>query len=165
MYGQVYYSTGTQTNLIGNTLSKKTITYQFNGTSVFCILGMCVIHMWTYYVFRVGRHIVFPRASVCHKSIHETLYKYQSAWDDMQSARMVTLPFILLRYFPLNFVHHKNRVRSITWKPHKLYSRNFIQISMSMIWRAECKNGNSAFYTFWVISLGTLCITKIVSTL
>ena len=58
-----------------------------------------------------------------------------------------------------------NRVRSITQKPLKLYSRNFIQISISMIWRAECKNSNSAFYTFWVISLGTLCITKIVSAL
>ena len=29
-----------------------------------------------------------------------------------------------------------------------------------MRWRAECKNGNSAVYTFWVISLGTLSNTK-----
>ena len=58
-----------------------------------------------------------------------------------------------------------NRVRSITRKPLKLYSRNFIQISISMRWRAECKNSNFAFYTFWVISLGTLFITKIVSAL
>ena len=62
--------------------------------------------------FRVGRHIVFPgRPSVCLSqivsalenrlsSIHETLYKYQSAWDDVQSARMVTLPFILFDLFP-----------------------------------------------------------------
>ena len=50
-------------------------------------------------------------------------------------------------------------------KPLKLYSRNFIQISISIRWRAECKNGNSTFYTFWVISLWTLCITKIVSAL
>ena len=68
--------------------------------------------------------------------------------------------YTFLSYFPLNFVHHKNCVRSITWKSLKLYSRNFIQISISMRWRAECKNGNSAFYTFWVISLGTLCIKK-----
>ena len=34
-----------------------------------------------------------------------------------------------------------------------------------MRWHAECKNGNSAFYTFWVIFLGTLSITKIVSAL
>ena len=33
-------------------------------------------------------------------SIHETLYNYQSAWDDVQSARMVTLPFILLELLP-----------------------------------------------------------------
>ena len=58
-----------------------------------------------------------------------------------------------LSYFPLNFVHHKNRVRSITWKPLKLYSRNFIQISISMRWRAECKNGNSAFNTFILFEL------------
>ena len=124
-----------------------------------------------------------------------------------------------LSYFPLNFVHHKNRVRSITWKPLKLYSQNFIQISISirwladrsitwkplklysqnfiqisisircfadrsitwkplklysqnfiqistsMRWRAENNNGNSAFYTFWVIFPWTLCITKIVSAL
>ena len=59
----------------------------------------------------------------------------------------------------------QNRVRSITWKPLKVYSRNFIQISISIRWRAECKNWNSAFYTFGVISLWTLCITKIVSAL
>ena len=84
--------------------------------------------------FRVGRHIIFPRAlSVC------------------PSVRLsICLPVT-------------NRVRSITWKPLKLYSRNFIQVSISMRWRAECKNGYSAFYTFWVISLWTLCITKILS--
>ena len=76
--------------------------------------------------FRVGRHIVFPRASV--------------------------RPSVCLSV--------TNRVRSITWKPLKLYSPNFIQISNSMRWRAECKNGNSAFYTFWVISHGT-CLTAI----
>ena len=37
-----------------------------------------------------------------------------------------------------------NRVRSITWKPLNLYSRNFIQISIRIKWSAECKNGNSA---------------------
>ena len=62
------------------------------------------------------------------------------------------------------FVHHINRVHSLTWKPLKLYSRNLIQISICMRWHAECKNGNSAFYTFWVISLGTL-FTKPMSAL
>ena len=85
--------------------------------------------------FRVGRHIVFPRASVC----------------------LSVCPSVCLSV--------TNRVRSITWKPLKLYSWNFIQISISMRWRAECKNGNSALYTFGVISLWTLCITKIVSAL
>ena len=77
--------------------------------------------------FRVWRHIVFPRASVC--------------------------------------LSVTNRVRSITWKLLKLDSWIFIQISISMRWCAEWKNGNSAFYTFWVISLWTLCIKKIMSAL
>ena len=34
-----------------------------------------------------------------------------------------------------------------------------------MRWRTMCKNGNSAFYTFWVIYLGTLSITKTLSAL
>ena len=65
-----------------------------------------------------------------------------------------------LSYFPWNFVPHKNRVRSITWKPLKLYSRNFIQVSTSMSWCAECKNSNSVIYT---LSLGHLSITKTIS--
>ena len=68
--------------------------------------------------------------------------------------------FYTLSYFPWSFVHHKNRVHSITWKPLKLYSRNFIQVSTNMSRRAECKNSNSVIYTLWVISLGTLSITK-----
>ena len=86
--------------------------------------------------------------------IHETLYKYQSAWEDVQSARMVTLPFILFELFPWELVHHKNHVRSRTWKPLKLYSRNFIPISISMRGCAECKNGNSAFILFELFPLG-----------
>ena len=72
--------------------------------------------------FRVGRHIVFPRGSVC-----------------LSVCLSVRLSVCL---------SVTNRVRSITWKPLKLYSRNFIQISISMRWRAECKNGNSGFYIF-----------------
>ena len=53
--------------------------------------------------------------------------------------------YTFLSYFPLKFVHHKNRVRFITWKPLKLYSRNFKQISISMRWRADWKNGNLPF--------------------
>ena len=89
---------------------------------------------------------------------HETLYKYQSAWDDMQEWKLCLLYF--LSYFPWNFVHHKNRVDSITWKPLKLYSRNFIQLLTNMSRCAECKNSNSVIFTLWVISLGTLSITK-----
>ena len=29
-----------------------------------------------------------------------------------------------------------------------------------MSWHVECKNSNSVIYTLWVISLGTLSITK-----
>ena len=78
----------------------------------------------------------------------------------MQSANLVTLPLILFELFPLDFVHHKNCVRSLTWKPLKLYSRNFIQISTNMSRCAECKINNSVIHTLWVISLGTLSITK-----
>ena len=53
-----------------------------------------------------------------------------------------------------------HRVRSITFKPYKLASWNFIQISTSIRRRAECKNGNSCIYIFWVISLWTLSQTK-----
>ena len=113
--------------------------------------------------FRVGRHIVFSPASVCLSVTNRVrsitwkprkLYsrnfieisismRWRAEWKNGNSAF-----YIFLSYFPLNFVHHKNRVRSITWKPLKLYSGNCIQISISMRWRAECKNGNSAFYFF-----------------
>ena len=110
--------------------------------------------------FRVGRHIVFsgrPSAclSVCHKSC--LLYNLKTAWAlfaklytninqheitcRVQEWYLCLLYF--LSYFPLNFVHHKNHVRSKTWKPLKLYSRNFIQVSTNMRRRAECKNSNS----------------------
>ena len=136
-----------------------------NGNSAFYTFW--VISLWTLCITKMVSALQLEN----HLSyVHETLHKYQSAWDDVQSARivtlpLVTLPFILFELFPLNFVHHKNGVRFITWKPLKLYSRNFTQISISMRWRAECKNCNSAFNTFWVDSLGTLCITKIVSAL
>ena len=60
-----------------------------------------------------------------------------------------------LSYFPLNFVHHKNRVRSITWKPLKLYSQNFIQISISMrfcfVWfDSLCPINNLSVKQGWV---------------
>ena len=106
--------------------------------SIFHLVCICtLLVVWSLFLlclpppFRVGRHTVFLRASVC--------------------------PSVCLSV--------TNRVRSITWKPLKLYSRNFIQTSISMRWTAECKNGNSAFYSFWVIFLWTLCITKIVSAL
>ena len=67
------------------------------------------------------------------------LYEYQSTLDDMQNARI---------YYPWNLVKHKPRVHSITWKPFKVSSRNFIWISINIGWRAERKNRNSCFYTF-----------------
>ena len=48
------------------------------------------------------------------------------------------------------------RVSTITWKPLKLFSCNFLQISINIRRCAECKNHNSCIYTFWVISFGTL---------
>ena len=43
-------------------------------------------------LYNLKNHLIF---------IHETLYKYQSALDVVQNARMVTLPFILFELFPL----------------------------------------------------------------
>ena len=48
----------------------------------------------------------------------------------------------------------KNRVHSITWKPLKISSWNFIWISINIRQHAKCKNHNSCLYTFWVIYLG-----------
>ena len=65
--------------------------------------------------FRVGRHIVFAWVvcpSVCHKIVaalklknhlryfHETLHKCKATWDDLQSARIVTLDSIFLELWP-----------------------------------------------------------------
>ena len=76
------------------------------------------------------------RLSVCHKSC--SLYNLKT--PQALFTKLCCIPGPLLCYY-------------------------FIQISISMRWRAEWKNGNSAFYTFWVISLWTLCIAKIVSAL
>ena len=46
----------------------------------------------------------------CSSYLHETSYKYQSTLTDVQSARTITLAFILLRYFPLT--QSQNRVHS-----------------------------------------------------
>ena len=130
----------------------------------------------------LGDILFFPgRPSVCSSVCHKScpLYNFKTAqalftklYTNINQHEMTCRVqewylclLYFLSYFPLSFVHHKNHVHSITWKPLKLYSRNFIQISISMRWHAECKNGNSAFITFWVISPGTLCITKIVSAL
>ena len=66
--------------------------------------------------FRVGRNIFFPvppsvPLSVTNRVlsitwnrlsyIHETLYKYQPTGVNVQSARIVTLSFILFELFPL----------------------------------------------------------------
>ena len=70
----------------------------------------------------LGDILFFPRASVCLSIClsvcqtrvtalllenwssypHETSYKYQSTLDDMQSARTITLAFILFELFPLD---------------------------------------------------------------
>ena len=54
----------------------------------------------------------------------------------------------------------KNRFRSVTWKPFKVSSWNFIQILTNIRQHAEHKNHNSCIYTFWVMPLWTLSITK-----
>ena len=59
-----------------------------------------------------------------------------------------------LNYFPWNFFRHQKHVHSITWKPFKISSWNFIWISINIRRCAECKNHNSCIYAFWVISFG-----------
>ena len=66
-----------------------------NGNSAFYTFW--VISLWTLSITKIVSALELEN----HLSyIHETLYKYQSAWDDVQSARMVTLPFILFELFP-----------------------------------------------------------------
>ena len=50
----------------------------------------------------------------------------------------------------------QNRIRSVTWKPFKISSWNFIQILTNIRWRAERNNHNSCVYTFWVMPLWTV---------
>ena len=61
----------------------------------------------------------------------------------MQNARTITLGYI--SYTPLNFV---SCVLSITFKPLKISSWNFIEILTNIGWPAECTNHNN----FWIYS-------------
>ena len=71
-----------------------------------------------------------------------------------QGQIMPRLVELLLNYFPWNFVRHKKCIHSITWKPFKISSWNFIWISINIRWHANRENHNSCIYTFWAISLG-----------
>ena len=42
--------------------------------------------------------------------IHETLYKYQPTWVDVQSARIVTVSFILFVLFPLRLCQSQKQL-------------------------------------------------------
>ena len=78
--------------------------------------------------FKIGRHIVFARSSVCpstHLSVHLSCH---------------------------------SRVGSVTWKPFKIFSWNFIQKLTNIRRHAERKNHSSYIYTFWVMSLWTLLV-------
>ena len=55
------------------------------------------------------------------------------------------------------------RVRSITLKPLDIFSWNFTQTLNTMSRRAEHKNRNSGFSTFWVIALCVLTIFRVLS--
>ena len=71
-----------------------------------------------------------------------------------------SLPFIHFESFSLELCPSQKPCPLYNLKTLKLYSRNFIQVSTNLSWRAECKNSNSVIYTLWVISLGNLSITK-----
>ena len=70
----------------------------------------------------------------------------------MQSATTITLGYIVLIYSPLNFVKYQflgqNRVHSVTLKPFKITSWNFIHVERTYRWCAECKNHNSCLCIF-----------------
>ena len=50
----------------------------------------------------------------------------------------------------------QNRVCSVTWKPLKIPSWNFIEILTNIGWHAERKNHKSWICIFWVMFLWTL---------
>ena len=91
---------------------------------------------WT--VTKLCPHYYLKTVPSC---LHETSYKYQSTFNDMQSARTITLAFILSELFPLD---------SVT-KSCPLYNLKTVQISINIRRYAECKNHNSCIYTFWVV--------------
>ena len=107
--------------------------------------------------FRVGRHCFSPRCLSVTKScllynlntvqsIFTKLqnYKYQSTLDDVQSARTITLAFILFELFPLD---------SVT-KLCLLYNLNTVQaIFTSYKYQSDTRTITLAFILFELFSL------------
>ena len=99
------------------------------------------------------------------KKLYLNINQHQSISINMQSARTITRAFILFQLFPLEIClsqkKKKNkktktkRVHSITWKPFKISSQNFLWISINIRRLAKCKNHNCCIYPFWVIFLGS----------
>ena len=90
-----------------------------------------------------------------------TSYKYQSTLDDVQSARTITLAFILYELFPLEHCPSQNRVRTITGKPFKLSLQKTsyeYQSTLDEVQSARIRG--LVFIRFLVITLGSLSITR-----
>ena len=75
----------------------------------------------------------------------------------MQSARTITLAFILFELFPLDSVTKSCPIYNLK-AVQAIFTTLHININISRC--AECKIHNSCVYTFWVISFGTLSVTK-----
>ena len=71
----------------------------------------------------------------------------------MQSARMVTLPFILFELFPFELCASQKLCPLYNLKTTEAIFTNFIQTSTNMSRRAECKNSNSVFILFELFPL------------
>ena len=77
-------------------------------------LSLILYELFPLEIYASQKPCLFYNLKTLLSYIHETLLKYQSAWDDMQSARMVILPFILFELFSLE--------RCASQKPCPLYN-------------------------------------------
>ena len=77
------------------------------------------------------------------------LCKYKALWDNVQSARTITMAYIV--FAPLNIINIS--FGCVTWKLFNIFWFNFIQISSTMKRLARHKNHNSGLSNFGVLSL------------
>ena len=118
--------------------------------------------------FRVGRHIVFARVvrpclsvtkscPLCNLKTVQGIFMKRHININQQSARTVTLGYIFFQLCPFELCKKQslwqNRVRSITLKPFRISSWNFIELLTNTDRRAERKNHNLDIYFFSYVPL------------